>query len=554
MFDSWKIDSQGAAGFSRNRYLLAVFGTLALAALAAIAAMSVLAPTAQAQGGTPITDPGAPSGDNIEPDLVQGNPTCAGLGYGTRELKVEPVNAGTYTLGGFSVTLSNVGEPPPDPPETGPEFDFAANMGVDAVIVKGGDAADSYVYTPEDNADTKLHAPVNPQNGKYFGLSHVSFCVDFELGVTKDAITKFTRTYAWDIAKSNNAPNPIVLSPGQQHTVTYTVTVSNTGSADSDFAVEGTIKVKNFAPVKAEGVQVTDVITPGGAGVGPVQVDCNGATAGNGLPAEVPAGANGVPGELTCTYTSVLPDKSSRTNTATATTTTAGIGNGSGTADIVFANTPTTEKDKCVGVTDTMGGNLGQVCLNDLTNGSKAITYTKVFDADELQCGQQTVPNTATSTTNDNGVRDTATSNVVIDVRCAGGCTLTQGYWKTHSRQGPAPYDDTWALLGAGQENTPFFSSGKSYYQVLWTAPQGNVYYILAQQYIAAKLNALNGASTTPAVDAAITAAESFFATKTPTSSLTKAERAAAIANATTLDNYNNGVVGPGHCSEQNSA
>jgi hypothetical protein len=38
MFDSWKIDSQGAPGFSRNRYLLAVCGTLALAALAAIAA------------------------------------------------------------------------------------------------------------------------------------------------------------------------------------------------------------------------------------------------------------------------------------------------------------------------------------------------------------------------------------------------------------------------------------------------------------------------------------------------------------------------------------
>ena len=26
------------------------------------------------------------------------------------------------------------------------------------------------------------------------------------------------------------------------------------------------------------------------------------------------------------------------------------------------------------------------------------------------------------------------------------GCTLTQGYWKTHSENGPAPYDDNWAI------------------------------------------------------------------------------------------------------------
>jgi hypothetical protein len=58
MFDSWKIDSQGAAGFSRNRYLLAVCGTLALAALAAVTAIAVLAPTtaaAQGESGTTLS-------------------------------------------------------------------------------------------------------------------------------------------------------------------------------------------------------------------------------------------------------------------------------------------------------------------------------------------------------------------------------------------------------------------------------------------------------------------------------------------------------------------
>ena len=36
-------------------------------------------------------------------------------------------------------------------------------------------------------------------------------------------------------------------------------------------------------------------------------------------------------------------------------------------------------------------------------------------------------------------------------------CTLTQGYWKTHSSYGPAPYDVTWAILGdyGEEQHTP---------------------------------------------------------------------------------------------------
>ena len=39
---------------------------------------------------------------------------------------------------------------------------------------------------------------------------------------------------------------------------------------------------------------------------------------------------------------------------------------------------------------------------------------------------------------------------VDVDVPCLGGCTLTPGYWKTHSEFGPAPYDDNWANLPNG--------------------------------------------------------------------------------------------------------
>ena len=100
----------------------------------------------------------------------------------------------------------------------------------------------------------------------------------------------------------------------------------------------------------------------------------------------------------------------------------------------------------------------------------------------------------------------TDTHSIHVDVRCETGCTLTQGYWKTHSTYGPASKPDaTWNLLpgGAGPD-TVFFLSGASWYQVFWTAPAGNQYYNLAHQYMAARLNVLDGASVPASVAAAI--------------------------------------------------
>jgi len=130
-----------------------------------------------------------------------------------------------------------------------------------------------------------------------------------------------------------------------------------------------------------------------------------------------------------------------------------------------------------------------------------------------------------------------------------GGCSLTPGYWKTHSEKGPAPYDATWALLLPDGEDTPFFSSGKFYYEALWTAPKGNAYWILAHAYIAAKLNMLNGADFT-AAQTAYDAAKLLFLAKTPAKvkKLKGAAKQEWTKLATILDNYNNGYIGPGHC------
>jgi hypothetical protein len=157
------------------------------------------------------------------------------------------------------------------------------------------------------------------------------------------------------------------------------------------------------------------------------------------------------------------------------------------------------------------------------------------------------VDNTASFVASDDPTQTGSDSwTVTVTVPCVDGCSLTPGYWKTHSSYGPARYDDAWANIG---EDTIFFLSGQSYYQVLWTSPSGgNAYYILAHAYIAAKLNVLNGAGATAEVEAAIAYAEGFFSTYTPGQTLTRAVRNMAIANATVLDNFNNGLIGPGHC------
>jgi hypothetical protein len=55
-------------------------------------------------------------------------------------------------------------------------------------------------------------------------------------------------------------------------------------------------------------------------------------------------------------------------------------------------------------------------------------------------------------------------------------------------------------------------------------------------------------------VVAALNYAQTFFQTYTPTSSLSKATRSDAIAAAGTLGSYNEGLIGPGHCSQDTTA
>jgi hypothetical protein len=261
-------------------------------------------------------------------------------------------------------------------------------------------------------------------------------------------------------------------------------------------------------------------------------------------------------GELLCSYESALPDATTRTNEAFAATAgipvgAAGVGPGSGSATVDFAQAAVETVDECVEVTDSLAGSLGKVCV---TGASKTLTYQLTIGPFE-ECGPQVVRNTASIVTNDRCV--SASSSWSVDVEVVGcpteeGCSLTPGYWKTHSTHGPAPYDDTWARLPDGAD-TLFGLSGQSYYQVLRQPARGNAYYILARQFIAAELNGLNGASL-DVVAAEVASAEHLFATYGPTPAPDGALRARFLALATVLDDYNSGLIGPGHCADDLSS
>jgi hypothetical protein len=91
---------------------------------------------------------------------------------------------------------------------------------------------------------------------------------------------------------------------------------------------------------------------------------------------------------------------------------------------------------------------------------------------------------------------------------CSTGCTLTQGYWKTH---GPIPVGnnlDTWLLVSIPLGNTVYTDAQAL--SILNTPPKGNGLISLAHQLIAAKLSVANGADPS-AIAAAIAAADAMI-------------------------------------------
>jgi hypothetical protein len=117
-------------------------------------------------------------------------------------------------------------------------------------------------------------------------------------------------------------------------------------------------------------------------------------------------------------------------------------------------------------------------------------------------------------------------------------CTLTQGFWKNHIEAWPSEISIGGVTYTAMEA-----------IQILSTPPRGDATYILAHQLIAAKLNVLEGADDS-AVATTIVQADAWLVLHPLGSDPDGADREEGIALAEVLDEYNNGVIGPGHCDE----
>ncbi len=344
----------------------------------------------------------------------------------------------------------------------------------------------------------------------------------------KTADAHWKRTFDWTIEKSVS-PASWNLLTGQSGTSTYTVAVTKSAPTDSIY-VDGKVCVENVSLTPTENLKVVDRLQ---ALVGEDVITLAS------VPLDMSINPVLDPGESQCYPYSIpfepVAGATYRNNArVTVTNDPRAPGEEMGPNEKVDFTLPDPQVvNGSVNVDDTNG-------LTWLFSDSGSRTYTRTFTCDRDQGNHD---NTAT-------IRETGQSDDArVTVTCTPpdeGCSLTQGYWKTHSKYGPAPYDSTWALIG---EDTPFFISGKTWYQVINQPPAGgNAYYILAHQYIAARLNIAAGTGSTAAVNAALAGANTFFGLYTPSSTLSATVRAQAIAYAGTLGDYNEGDIGPGHC------
>ena len=405
----------------------------------------------------------------------------------------------------------------------------------------------SVSYNPGNTPALSVVLALNPGVAVAWGESHLTATLLTDPPSTASDTKDIPTNIIIPAIAVTKSANPTSFStPG---TVTYSYTVTNTGNTNlnpvtlnDDKAGAVTLLASSLAAGASTTGTATFAITQAMIDAGTPIVNVATATGhppvGNDVTAQANATVTIVQQPAIAVTKSANPTSFSTPGTVTYSYTVTNTGN-------VTLN-PVTLNDNKAGAVTLLASSLAPGAS---TTGTKTFAITQAM----IDAGTPIV-NVATATGHPPvgpDVTGNATATVTI-VKLSFGCTLTWGYWKTHSYHGPAAHpDETWNLIEPNGVDSPFFISGQSYYQVLQTEPKGgNAYYILAHQYIAAELNMLNGASSTAEVDAAMAWAENFFNTYEPSDTFSKALRASIVNNAGTLGSYNEGLIGPGHCSE----
>ncbi|MCM2272767.1 MAG: DNRLRE domain-containing protein [candidate division Zixibacteria bacterium] len=136
------------------------------------------------------------------------------------------------------------------------------------------------------------------------------------------------------------------------------------------------------------------------------------------------------------------------------------------------------------------------------------------------------------------------------------GCSHTIGYWKTHAGFGPqadevTQYLPIWLGTAAGAKSRLVNTAQLAVdylSQNVYGTPKNGITKLYAQ-LLGAKLSIADGADATD-IAATIAAADAFLAANdySDWNGLSKAQKALVLSWHDTLDAYNNGMIGPGHC------
>jgi hypothetical protein len=252
--------------------------------------------------------------------------------------------------------------------------------------------------------------PVDPSSCKYdaFKIQTTTVTQGLPLTVTKDAAGAYDNTFRWGISKS--VDKTTIDTNGADATFNYTVTVTHDSGTASNPSVSGVITVTNpnvdgsNNTVSVSQVDVVDQLSDG--------TKCTVTNGDNQTLTDFKTQF-----DYSCDL-SGLP-QGQLDNTVTVSWPTQFLDNGSilngDSADFTFSDIAFTanNKDDCIEVNDTLGGDLGQVCSTDPSPTDLKYSYT--FKGDPAgTCTSH--DNTATFTTNTSGSTDSASQSVQVCV------------------------------------------------------------------------------------------------------------------------------------------
>ena len=203
-----------------------------------------------------------------------------------------------------------------------------------------------------------------------------------------------------------------------------------------------------------------------------------------------------------------------------------------------FTGVPTLNVTPGVGSFQLGPGQVAEVVIGKLFDE----TGLEASDRAELQDGTQYVVRVRAAAAGP-GLEESANSTTIACTtkpRTSTDCTVTQGYWKNHA--------ESWSRVTTLTLGSVTYTQAQIL-AILRQPARGNGLVSLAHQLIATRLNLLLGVVPPAAVGRAVEQADAAIgAMVVPPVGGGRLAPCATSALTVTLDEFNSGIIGPGHC------